>query len=59
MKKVWKNILGWSIYALLGAGGFGLLAVSDGMCFWVGILVWGLTSIVALLLGTACWLIIQ
>jgi hypothetical protein len=59
MKKIWKNILGWSIYALIGGGGFGLLGVSDGVGFWFGVGMWLLTSAVALLLGTALWLIIQ
>jgi hypothetical protein len=59
MTKRWKNILGWTIYALTGAVLFGLIGISDNMGFWFGVAVSGLVDAVVLLLGTACWLVMQ
>jgi hypothetical protein len=59
MTNRWKNILGWTIYALVGAGVFGLLGVADHMGFWFGVGMSGLVDVLTLALGTAFWLVMQ
>jgi hypothetical protein len=59
MTNRWKNILGWTIYAIVGAVVFGFLGVTDHVGFWFGVGMVLVVDVVALILGTALWLVIQ